>query len=349
MSTRSNHHKALPLEMAERQLQLLDRVLREECAYVDREALGHWCGLNRAWWRPASGLTLESYWRLVRQLQDNEVPNIALRIARRARVEDLGVMGYALMSSANLEQGLRLAMNLAQQNDRHLKITREDDANHAVFRCQVNASARDYQRLLLEQWMVSLWSYIQALLPEGVAACASYAMLSYPSPPYHWQYQQILGCRVVFDQSRTLLAIPKQWLYVAIEGHSAEAQQLYDGQVKRIMPEREHSDDLVSRVKRLLIERSTECQYKLELTAPLMALSARTLRRYLAAAGVSFRQLSLEVRMELARDYLLSSRLTAQEVAYQLGYSQANNFYRAFKQYYGLPPEQYRQQASSPH
>lgn len=345
MKLENRSYQTQNVETVERQLLLLDSVLREECSYVDREALGHWCGLDRPWWEAGSGLGLESYWRLMGQLQANEVPNIALRVARRARVEDLGVMGYALMTSANLEQGLRLAMNLARQNETHLKTTREDDSHHAVFCCEVLPHAREYTRSLLEQWMVSLWSYIQALLPEGVAPCASYAMLSYASPTYHWQYQQILGCRVVFDQSRTLLAIPKQWLYIAIEGHSPQAQQLYEGQVKRLMPEREHSDDLVSRVKRLLIERSTECKYKLELTAPLMALSARTLRRYLADAGVSFRQLSLEVRMELAKDYLLSSRLTAQEVAYQLGYSQPNNFYRAFKQYYGLPPERYRQQS----
>ena len=330
------------LSVTDRQLQLLDRVLREECSYVDREALGHWCGLNRPWWVPNNGLVQENYLRLLKQLHANEVPNIALRLGRRARVEDLGVMGYAMMASPTLEQGLRVAMNLAHQVYPNVTVSLDTDRDHAILGCQIAPAASDYYQLLLEEWMVSLWGYIQALLPEGVAACASYAMLSFSAPTYHWQYQQILGCRVVFDQPRSLLAIPKQWLYIAVEGHSDQAQALFDGQIRRLLREKEHSGDIVSRVKRLLLERAAECQFKLELTAPLMALSARTLRRYLADAGVSFRQVSLEVRMELARDYLLSSRLTAQEVAYQLGYSQPNNFYRAFKNYYGLPPEQYR-------
>jgi AraC-like DNA-binding protein len=333
--------------LAETQLLLLDQVLREECPYVDREALGHWCGLNRRWWLPNSGLSQESYWRLLNQLHANEVPNIALRLARRARIEDLGVMGYALMASSSLEQGLKLAMNLARQSYPHLNVSLAVDRDHAILACEVLPFARHYEQLLLEEWMVSLWAYIQALLPDGVAACASYAMLSYQSPAYHWQYQQILGCRVVFDQTRTVLAIPKQWLYIAIDGHSHQAQALYEGQIKRLMPEAEHSLDFVSRVKRLLLERSAECRFNLESTAPLMALSARTLRRNLANQGTSFRQLSLEVRMELAKDYLLNSQLTAQEVAYQLGYSQPNNFYRAFKRFYGLPPEQFRHQSNT--
>ena len=326
----------------QRQLQTLDRVLQAECHYVDREALGHWCGLNRPWWLPNSGLAQVDYWRLLRRLQANEVPNIALRIARRSRIEDLGVMGYALMASSSLEQGLTLAINLAQQSYPYLRVAMETDRDHVLLSCQVLPQGKDFERLLLEEWMVSLWGYIQALLPEGVAACASYAMLSYSEPTYHWQYQQTLGCRVVFDQARTLLAIPKQWLYIAIEGRSEGAQHIYQEQIQRLMPEQALSVDLISQVKRLLIERSSECRYQLESTAPLMHLSARTLRRRLSEVGVSFRELSLQVRMELAKDYLLNSQLSAQEVAYQLGYSQANNFYRAFKNFYGSPPEQYR-------
>ncbi len=326
----------------QRQLQTLDRVLQAECHYVDREALGHWCGLNRSWWLPNSGLAQEDYWRLLRQLQANEVPNIALRVGRRSRVEDLGVMGYALMASSSLEQGLTLAINLARQSYPYLRVAVETDRDHVLLSCQVLPPGKDFERLLLEEWMVSLWGYVQALLPQGVAACASYAMLSYSEPTYHWQYQQILGCRVVFDQARTVLAIPKQWLYIAIEGRSEGAQHIYQEQIQRLMPEQALSVDLISQVKRLLIERSSECCYKLELTAPLMNLSARTLRRRLSEVGVSFRELSLQVRMELAKDYLLNSQLSAQEVAYHLGYSQANNFYRAFKNFYGSPPEQYR-------
>jgi AraC-like DNA-binding protein len=324
-------------------LRRLEQVLKEECPYVDREALGHWCGFNRPWWVENAGLTQEDYLRLLRQLHTNEVPNIALRVASRTQLQDSGIVGYAMMSSATLDNGLRIAGHLLERSFPYIHIGLETDSEHARLVCQVTAAGSNYFQLLVEEWLIAMWGYIRALLPEGVAACASYATLNYGKPTYHGQYQQLLGCRVSFDQPRAILAIPRQWLYIGVQGSSPQAQTLYDLQIRRLMRDHEHSGDIVSRVKRLLLERPVECGYSLEKTAPLLSLSARTLRRHLADAGTSFRQVCLDVRMDLARDYLLSSSMTVQEIAYQLGYSQPNNFYRAFKAVYGEPPEQYRQ------
>lgn len=328
-------------------LQRLDEVLRTECPYVDREALGHWCGLNRPWWQPHSGYGQTEYWRLLKQLQANEVPNIALRIANRSRLEDIGILGYAMLSSPTLEKGLNLLNHLAGQSFPYLTMSLSSNREHALLSCQIQGAGADYFQLLTEEWMVSIWRHIQVLLPEGLAACASYATLNYRAPTYHWQYQQALGCHVAFDQPAAILAIPKQWLYIGIQGRNTQAQALYDTQIKRLLKDHQHSDDIVSRVKRLLVQRPGDCDYHLDKTAPLLSLSPRTLRRYLADAGTSFRQVCLDVRMELAKDYLLESPLTAQEIAYQLGYSQANNFYRAFKHYTGLPPERFRHQQNA--
>lgn len=325
------------------QLLLLDKVLREECHYVDRDALGHWCGLNRPWWIPESGYNLDDYLRLLRQLQTNEVPNIALRLAKRTRIDDIGVMGYAMLASPTLEKGLQIASHLVEENYPYLKAWLSVSEEHALLHCEVLPSGQEFFQMLIEEWLVSTWRYIQVLLPDGLAACASYAALNFRAPTYHWQFQQILGCHVDFEQPHAVLAIPKQWLYIAIQGHSDEARTLYENQIRRLLKEREYSNDLVSQVKRLLVQKPGECGYSLERTAPLLSLSPRTLRRHLANLGTSFRQVCLEVRIELAKDYLLNTQLTAQEIAYQLGYSQPNNFYRAFKSVTGSPPERFRE------
>ena len=215
---------------------------------------------------------------------------------------------------------------------------------HVLLVSHVQPAGAIHQQLLQELWLISAWKYIQEMLPEGLAACASYAQLSYPSPAYHGQYQQLLGCRVSFECSRTVPAIPRQWLGIALQRGSLRSRALYENQVIRLLRLEGRGADVVSKTKRLLLERPTECDYHLDKTAQLMALSARTLRRQLAAAGTSFREVCLQVRMSLAKDYLLNSELTVQEIAFQLGYSHANNFFRAFRGYYDLPPEQMRRQ-----
>jgi AraC-like DNA-binding protein len=71
-------------------------------------------------------------------------------------------------------------------------------------------------------------------------------------------------------------------------------------------------------------------------------LSSRTLQRRLAEEGVTFQHLMQEARRELARHYLLHSSLQLNETAYLLGYEDANSFFRAFHQWEGRSPGDWR-------
>jgi len=71
-------------------------------------------------------------------------------------------------------------------------------------------------------------------------------------------------------------------------------------------------------------------------------LSTRTLQRRLTKQGITFQRLLEEARRELARHYLLHSALELNETAYLLGYEDANSFFRAFHQWEGTSPGQWR-------
>jgi AraC-like DNA-binding protein len=71
-------------------------------------------------------------------------------------------------------------------------------------------------------------------------------------------------------------------------------------------------------------------------------LSTRTLQRRLTEQGITFQRLLDEARRELARHYLLHSSRELNETAYLLGYEDANSFFRAFHQWEGISPGQWR-------
>ncbi len=327
-------------DLPSRQLERLVEVLQQEYSHVDRDSLGHWCGLNAQWWLQED--SLESYFKLLLQLHVNEAPNITLRVARRAALRDMGTMGYAILSSDTLHQSLRLICQFAQSANPYMDLKLTIKAEHALVIYQVKPEGAAYHQLLIEYWLISTWRYIQDLLPEGLAACASYAALSYRQPSYHGQYQQLLGCRSFFDEDVACLAIPRQWLQMPIHRGTPESLAVQETQVRRLLLEHDIGDNIVSRVKRLLVTQPTKCRFQLEATAQVMSLSARTLRRQLADAGTTFRRICLEVRVDLAKDYLANTRLTIQEIAFQLGYQQPNNFHRAFKEFAGTTPDGWR-------
>ena len=78
-----------------------------------------------------------------------------------------------------------------------------------------------------------------------------------------------------------------------------------------------------------------------------LAVSGRTLQRRLAAEGVSFQQLVDDARKEAAGRYIGEASLAISEVAYLVGYSEPAPFHRAFKRWYGMTPEGFRQQTKA--
>jgi helix-turn-helix protein len=74
------------------------------------------------------------------------------------------------------------------------------------------------------------------------------------------------------------------------------------------------------------------------------ACIAYALQRRLGQDGLSFQDLVAEVRRDLCARYLGDAQLSLAEVAFLTGFSEASTFYRAFKQWTGQTPAEYRRQ-----
>ena len=81
---------------------------------------------------------------------------------------------------------------------------------------------------------------------------------------------------------------------------------------------------------------------KLVKQAKDLGMSNRTLQRRITSEGTSFRQLVCEARYELAKHYLLDPSLELTETAYLLGYEDPNSFFRAFREWEGTTPNEWR-------
>lgn len=73
-----------------------------------------------------------------------------------------------------------------------------------------------------------------------------------------------------------------------------------------------------------------------------LAISVRTLQRRLQLETTSFHAVLRDTREALARHYLSTSRMSAGEISYLLGYDDTNSFYRAFHAWTGRTPDQMR-------
>lgn len=94
----------------------------------------------------------------------------------------------------------------------------------------------------------------------------------------------------------------------------------------------------------MLMTRVAAGDVRMSVLARHLAMSPRTLQRRLADEGVSYQELLEAARKEAAGRYVRESTLSISEVAYLVGYSEPAPFHRAFKRWYGITPELFRQQ-----
>jgi AraC-like DNA-binding protein len=76
--------------------------------------------------------------------------------------------------------------------------------------------------------------------------------------------------------------------------------------------------------------------------ARLFSMHRRTLHRHLQAEGRTFRQVTNEVRFELACDLLENTAMAISQIAALLQYSEPSAFTRAFQRWSGQPPSAWR-------
>jgi AraC-like DNA-binding protein len=75
------------------------------------------------------------------------------------------------------------------------------------------------------------------------------------------------------------------------------------------------------------------------------SMHQRTLNRRLKDSGTSFRELHNQARHQTARQLLSDTHSSIENIATLLGYSGATAFNRAFTQWEGTPPAQWRRHA----
>ena len=80
----------------------------------------------------------------------------------------------------------------------------------------------------------------------------------------------------------------------------------------------------------------------IDLVAESLGFSKRALQREIGKHGLTYSLLLEQHRLGKAADWLQSSDKAITEIAFDLGYSDASNFTRAFRRCAGVSPKAYR-------
>jgi AraC-like DNA-binding protein len=159
---------------------------------------------------------------------------------------------------------------------------------------------------------------------------------------YRGVYERHFHCPIKFKAAKNVLVFNQADVDADFATYNADllaavAPQL-EAELKQQLAEKNLREQVKGTLKRLLAGQRPAVQH----VARELRLSTRTLQRRLTEDGATFQQLMEEARRELARHYLLHSSLELNETAYLLGYEDASSFFRAFHDWEGTSPGQWR-------
>lgn len=123
----------------------------------------------------------------------------------------------------------------------------------------------------------------------------------------------------------------------------------FEAKLKRRLSDLDVEVSTTDRVRSALLEMLPGGYSTIEETATRLATSKRSLQRRLSHESSSYQEVLDTTRQELAQYYLSQSSTSPTEIAFLLGFQDGNSFIRAFKNWTGKTPGDYRQRVQHSH
>ncbi len=260
---------------------------------------------------------------------------------------DLGIYGYAMLSAGTMGGMLAVGMdfNRLHAPTTAYQIVQRPDGVALQFLPNRNCP-EPVRQIQLELVIAAIWQYMLQLRAEVATGELLAVNLDFPAPSYSHLFEGFFQVPVRFDQPWTEMVFQQDFLALPISTGSEAAHQIMTEQSKRLYQRVKRNEGIVDAVRQELLRGVGEGWPDLEQIAEQLALSGRTLRRRLNEHGHSYKQLSNEVRMSLAREYVEFTGLSNEEISTLLGYTESPAFYRAYRNWHGVSPGQSRQVSS---
>jgi AraC-like DNA-binding protein len=195
------------------------------------------------------------------------------------------------------------------------------------------------QRFMSEMIVGGFYRIVRYFKPASRIESVSF---SYPEPSYVEAYARVFDDLQRFDQPFTGMVFESAVLDRPAPHEDREIHEALESLAERRLLRVKNRFSYALRVREVLVNNGTPQRSDMETVARAMGLSVRSLRRSLEAEGTSFSGIVNELLAKTAQQLLQDEQRTIQEIAYEMGFSDASTFHRAFKSWTGMTPSTFR-------
>lgn len=164
------------------------------------------------------------------------------------------------------------------------------------------------------------------------------AHVTHAAPDYRARYEELWQVPITFGSERNSIRSHPDWTKVQIQPENRYVFGVLTERGEALLHELESSKTLKGRVESLIMPVLHTGAASVDHIASKLGVSRQTLYRNLKAEGVTFEQVLDGLRHSMALHYLAGKKVSVNETAYLVGFSDPAAFSRAFKRWTGKSP-----------
>jgi AraC-like DNA-binding protein len=274
-------------------------------------------------------------------------PAFGLQAARCWHPSELGVLGYAWLSSSTLRTGLERAVRYSRLIGERGLTEIEDTAEGLKVRFWArrgNPAVVPVAAVFSDIAMALLLDMCR--MNAGAALRPVAATLLRPKPDPSDAYPRFFGCPVRFGGDENAFVLSARDADRPLPSANRQLAALFDRMLVEELARLDKAD-IVSRCRAAVLEQLPSGEGTAEVTARQLHMSPRTLQRKLSEANTTYLQLVDDARKDLALRYIEDPRRSVTDITFSLGFSQPSAFTRAFRRWTGRSPSDYRRAGTS--
>lgn len=263
-----------------------------------------------------------------------------LSLATLAAGAPLSVAWWVVWSSPTLRDGL--AQGIRYQRLLHDQARGEliSSATEAAYRHQIGAVPDRAPRHAIEFGFASFARFARRATGRDIAP--SRVSFQHAPPRDLTAHRAVFGRNLHFHQEHDELAYDLDTLALPLLTADASLQEVVESHARGLLARFPDQHGLDARLRTAICEQMRVGELSLERVARRLGSAPRTLQRHLKVEGTSFAEMVELLRRELAERYLKDRRLSVQETAFLLGFSDVSAFHRAFVRWTGLTPKRFQ-------
>ena len=250
-------------------------------------------------------------------------------------------MAELVSHCSTLGELLAKAVNFYNLVSNDIPMQLSQSEGNAVLSFTMNQPQLDPEHFMTEFWLVIWHRFPSWYLGEPIRLRETH--FTFKSPTHRSELQIMFPGQLQFKRSANRLIFDAQYLDKPLVRSDQELAAFVQNAPADVMTIPGSDTTLEAQIERIIGQRDPDRLVfaPIHELAKELGVSSQTLHRRLKESATSYQKIKDNLRREVAIHKLVNERLSVEQVAEVVGFTESRSFTRAFKHWTGLTPREY--------